>query len=55
MQGGTLPPCGGPGACASPTGIAQRRIAVLYDEIARLSALREQLAARIGAEPAKTS
>jgi MerR family transcriptional regulator, copper efflux regulator len=55
LEGDTLPPYGGPGACASPTGIAARRIAALDDEIARLTALRDQLAARIGAEPARTS
>jgi MerR family transcriptional regulator, copper efflux regulator len=55
LEGDTLPPCGGPGACASPTGIVQRRIAVLDDEIARLTALRDQLAARIGADLAKAS
>ena len=55
LEGDALPPYGGPGACASPTGIVQRRIAVLDEEIARLTALRDQLAARIGAEPAKMS
>lgn len=54
MEGDTLPPYGGPGACASPTGIAARRIAALDDEIARLTVLRAQLAARISAEPAQT-
>jgi DNA-binding transcriptional MerR regulator len=52
LEGSTLPPYGGPGVCATPTGIVQRRIAALDAEIARLAALREQLAARIGAEPA---
>jgi DNA-binding transcriptional MerR regulator len=52
LEGGTLPPYGGPGACGSPTGIARRRIAAFDAEIARLAALREQLATRIGAEPA---
>jgi MerR family transcriptional regulator, copper efflux regulator len=55
MEGNILPPYGGPGACASPTGIVQRRIAALDDEIARLTTLRDQLAARIGADPVKTS
>jgi MerR family transcriptional regulator, copper efflux regulator len=54
LEGDTLPPYGGPGACGRPTGIVQRRIAALDDEIARLTALRDQLAARIGAEPVKT-
>jgi MerR family transcriptional regulator, copper efflux regulator len=54
LEGGTLPPYGGPGACASPTGIVQRRIAALDAEIARLTALRDQLAARI-TEPAPAS
>jgi len=52
LEGDTLPPYGGPGACATPTGIVNRRIAALDGEIARLAALRDQLAARIGAEPA---
>jgi MerR family transcriptional regulator, copper efflux regulator len=51
LEGDTLPPYGGPGACASPTGIARRRIAALDAKIARLTALRDQLAARIGTEP----
>ena len=55
LEGDTLPPYGGPGACACATGIVQRRIAALDDEIARLTALRDQLAARIGAGPARTS
>ena len=53
LEGGTLPPYGAPGGCASPTGIAARRIAVLDGEIARLTALRDQLAARITPEPAR--
>jgi MerR family copper efflux transcriptional regulator len=55
LEGDTLPPYGGPGACASPTGIVQRRIAALDAEIARLTTLRDQLATRIGAEPVKAS
>jgi MerR family transcriptional regulator, copper efflux regulator len=55
LEGDTLPPYRGPGACASPTGIVQRRIAALDAEIARLTTLRDQLAARIGAETAKAS
>ena len=47
LEGDTLPPYGGAGACATPTGIVQRRIAALDAEIARLAALRDQLAARI--------
>ena len=50
LEGDNLPPYGGPGACAKPTGIAQRRIAALDAEIARLTALRDQLATRIGAD-----
>ena len=46
LEGDTLPSCGS-GACAQPTGIVQRRIAALDTEIARLTALRDQLAARI--------
>jgi DNA-binding transcriptional MerR regulator len=52
LEGGTLPPYGGPGPCATPTGIVQRRIAALDAEIARLTALRDQLATRIGANQA---
>jgi MerR family transcriptional regulator, copper efflux regulator len=52
LEGDTLPPYGGPGACARPTGIARRRIAALDAEIARLTALRDQLAERISAESA---
>lgn len=55
VEGDTLPPYGGPGACANPTGIVQRRIAALDAEIARLTALRDQLAARISAQPAAGS
>ena len=51
LEGDTLPPYGGPGACATPTGVARRRIAALDAEIGRLTALRDQLAARIGTEP----
>lgn len=43
-----LPPYGGPGTCARPAGVVQRRIDALDAEIARLTALRDQLAARIG-------
>jgi MerR family transcriptional regulator, copper efflux regulator len=49
LEGDTLPSYGEPGACATPTGIVQRRIAALDAEIARLTALRDQLATRIGA------
>lgn len=52
LEGDELPPYGGPGACAKPTGIVVRRIATLDAEIAHLTALRDQLAARIGTEPA---
>jgi len=52
LEGDTLPPYGEPGACATPTGIVQRRIAALDAEIARLTALRDQLATRIGADHA---
>jgi DNA-binding transcriptional MerR regulator len=55
VEGDTLPPYGGPGACASPTGIVQRRIAALDTEIARLTALRDQLAAQISAKSAAGS
>ncbi len=51
LEGDTLPPYGGP-ACATAGGIAQRRIAAIDAEIARLTALRDQLATRIGADQA---
>jgi MerR family copper efflux transcriptional regulator len=47
LEGDTLPPYGGPGVCARPTGIVARRIATLNAEITRLTTLRDQLAARI--------
>ena len=47
LEGDALPPYGGPGACAKPTGIVARRIATLNAEIGRLTTLRDQLAARI--------
>jgi MerR family copper efflux transcriptional regulator len=49
LEEDTLPPYGGPGPCAKPTGVVQRRLAVLDAEIERLTRLRENLAARIGA------
>ncbi|GAA0411435.1 MerR family transcriptional regulator [Acrocarpospora corrugata] len=48
LEEDTLPPYGAPGPCAKPTGVAQRRIAALNEEIARLARLRDQLAARVG-------
>jgi len=51
LDGDTLPPYGGPGACAEPTGVVNRRIAALDAEIARLTGLRDQLSARISTEP----
>ena len=48
LEGDVLPPYGRPGACAGPTGIVARRIATLNAEIARLTTLRDQLAARTG-------
>jgi MerR family transcriptional regulator, copper efflux regulator len=53
LEGDTLPPYGGPGVCASQTGIARRRIAAFDAEIARLTALRDQLATRIGVATAR--
>jgi len=53
LEDDTLPPYGRPGACATPTGTVQRRIAALDTEIARLTTLRDQLAARIATEPAR--
>ncbi|HUR02249.1 MAG TPA: hypothetical protein VM347_06910 [Nonomuraea sp.] len=49
MDGDTLPPRGGPG-CSTASGVVERRLATLDAEIARLSLLRDQLAARAGAE-----
>jgi DNA-binding transcriptional MerR regulator len=48
-------PCGGAQATPGP-GIAARRLAALDDEIARLTRLRDQLAARVraGAAPSRT-
>ncbi|WP_345565934.1 hypothetical protein [Nonomuraea rosea] len=43
----TLPPRGGPG-CSTESGVAERRLADLDAEIARLSLLRERLAGRAG-------
>jgi DNA-binding transcriptional MerR regulator len=50
LEGDSLPPYGGPGACAKPAGIAARRIATLNAEITRLTTLRDQLAARINTD-----
>ncbi|GIE88571.1 MerR family transcriptional regulator [Actinoplanes regularis] len=47
LDGDSLPPHGGPGACARPTGVVNRRIAAMDAEIARLTLLRDQLAATI--------
>jgi DNA-binding transcriptional MerR regulator len=51
LDGDTVPPYGAPGACSSPAGVAARRVAALDGEIARLTALRDQLAARVAQEP----
>jgi DNA-binding transcriptional MerR regulator len=48
IEGDSLPPYGGPGPCGRPTGIVQRRIDALDAEIARLTAVRDRLAGRIG-------
>lgn len=47
LDGDALPPYGGPG-CTRSTGVARRRLAVLDADIARLTELRDALAARIG-------
>ncbi|HEY7484665.1 MAG TPA: MerR family transcriptional regulator [Streptosporangiaceae bacterium] len=52
VDGDTLPPYGGPDHCAPSTGVVERRLAVLDAEIARLTDLRERLAARVAAPPA---
>ncbi|MCO5999852.1 MerR family transcriptional regulator [Actinoallomurus rhizosphaericola] len=49
LEGSALPPYGGPGACARAGGVAERRLAALDDEIARLTRLRDRLAARMDA------
>jgi MerR family transcriptional regulator, copper efflux regulator len=48
IEGDTLPPYrASEGACSQSTGIADRRLAALDTEIARLTDLRDRLAARI--------
>jgi MerR family copper efflux transcriptional regulator len=52
LTGDTLPPSGRPeGLCSSTDGIISRRLAVLDAEIARLTGLREMLAAAIDPAP----
>jgi MerR family transcriptional regulator, copper efflux regulator len=51
LEGDTLPPRGGPG-CQAPSGVVERRLAVLDTEIARLTRLRDELAARAGVQDA---
>jgi MerR family copper efflux transcriptional regulator len=46
LEGPRPPGYGGPGARANPSGVASRRLAALDAEIGRLTALRNQLAAR---------
>jgi MerR family copper efflux transcriptional regulator len=48
LDGDALPPYGGPG-CSQSAGIARRRLAALDAEITRLTRLRDELAAQIGA------
>jgi MerR family transcriptional regulator, copper efflux regulator len=52
LEGDRLPTYGTPPACAGTSGVVQRRLAALDEEIARLTGLRERLAARI--TPAET-
>ncbi|MEU8118838.1 MerR family transcriptional regulator [Spirillospora sp. NPDC049024] len=47
LDGDALPPYGGPG-CTRSAGVARRRLDVLDAEIARLTELRDALAAQIG-------
>lgn len=58
LEGDTLPRYGDPGgACSSTSGVVERRLAALNIEIAHLTKLRDELAARssIGArEPSDT-
>jgi MerR family transcriptional regulator, copper efflux regulator len=50
LEGDAVPSCGGPGgACSQASPVIQHRLAVLDAEIARLTGLRDQLAARVGA------
>ncbi|WP_433788924.1 MerR family transcriptional regulator [Actinoplanes sp. CA-252034] len=46
LEGRTPPEYGTPGACAEPTGVASRRVGTLTAEMARLTRLRDRLAAR---------
>lgn len=55
LDGDTLPLRGGPD-CSTANGVVDRRLATLDAEIARLSRLRDELAARAGVEEdAKTT
>jgi DNA-binding transcriptional MerR regulator len=54
FEGDTLPPYGDPAACSRSSGVVQRRIAALDEEIARLTRLRDSLAARVGPVEART-
>ncbi|WP_329261380.1 MerR family transcriptional regulator [Actinoallomurus sp. NBC_01490] len=54
FEGDTLPPYGDPAACDGTSGVVQRRIAALDEEIARLTRLRENLAARVAPVEART-
>jgi hypothetical protein len=48
LEGDTLPAYAAPGsACSRPSGIAERRLATLNAEIARLTELRNRLAAQL--------
>ncbi|WP_208802469.1 MerR family transcriptional regulator [Microbispora triticiradicis] len=46
LEGDALPPYGSPG-CTGGTGVVQRRIAALNDEIGRLTRLRDRLASTV--------
>jgi DNA-binding transcriptional MerR regulator len=48
LESDEVPRCGGP-ACAETSPVIEHRLAILDAEIARLTWLREQLAARVGA------
>jgi MerR family transcriptional regulator, copper efflux regulator len=55
LDAGALPAYAAPGgACSRPSGIAERRLATLDAEIARLTGLRDRLAAQLSA-PADTA
>ncbi|GAA4490040.1 MerR family transcriptional regulator [Actinoallomurus oryzae] len=53
VESDALPPYGDPAACAG-SGVVQRRIAALDEEITRLTRIRDNLAARVTPAEART-